>query len=208
MGLTLGRNISESLREKLLLAIGIFTVYLAFKMMLMTERGVSLILGLLLGTLIGHLLGLEGRLERAASKLNERMGGDSRFVDGILVPFLTFCVGPMTLIGSLRDGMGDPSVILAKSVMDGFSSVAFASAFGVSVLLSTIPLLIFQGSIALLGGLLGTSLPKDAISDMTGAGGILLLALAIRILGIRRVEVSDMLPSLLVVPLISSLLQA
>ncbi|MEM3371600.1 MAG: DUF554 domain-containing protein [Candidatus Korarchaeum sp.] len=207
LGLILGKNFSESLREKLLLVIGLFTMYLAVTMMLKAERGIGLILGLLLGTLIGHYLNLERRLEDLSSKLNKRIHRDSKFVDGILIPFLTFCIGPMTLVGSLRDGMGDPSIILTKSIMDGFSSVAFASAFGVGVLLSAIPLLIFQGSLSLIGMFLGESLPQAVICDITGAGGVILLALAIRILGLRRVEVSDMLPSLLVVPLLSSLVQ-
>ncbi|MCS7103356.1 MAG: DUF554 domain-containing protein [Candidatus Korarchaeum sp.] len=206
VGLILSRYFSGSLREKLLLMIGLFTVYLAVKMMLEAGREVSLILGLLTGTLVGHCLGLERRLEDLASKLNERVSMDSKLVDGLLTPFLTFCIGPMTLVGSLRDGMGDPSIILAKSVMDGFSSIAFASTFGISVLLSSIPLLIFQGSLATLGRLLGESLPQTTISDITGTGGVILLALAVRIIGIRRVEVSDMLPSLLLVPLISSVI--
>lgn len=207
LGLILGRNFSESLREKLLLVIGLFTLYLAVTMMLKAEREVSLILGLLIGTLIGHYLNLERGLEDLVSKLNKRIHGDSKLVDGILIPFLTFCIGPMTLVGSLRDGMGDPSIILAKSVMDGFSSIAFASAFGIGVLLSAILLLIFQGFLSLVGMFLGASLPQAVICDITGAGGVILLALAIRILGLRRVEVSDMLPSLLIVPLISSLVQ-
>lgn len=207
LGLVLSKNISEPLREKLLLVIGLFTVYLAVTMMLRVERGVSLVLGSLIGTLLGHYLGLERRLEGLASKLSERVGNNSNFVDGILIPFLTFCIGPMTVVGSLKDGMGDPSIILAKSVMDGFSSVAFASAFGVSVLLSAIPLLVFQGSLSLMGKFIGASLPQATVHDITGAGGIVLLALAIKLLGIRNVEVSDMLPSLLTVPLISSLIQ-
>jgi uncharacterized membrane protein YqgA involved in biofilm formation len=112
----------------------------------------------------------------------------------------------MTVIGSLRDGMGDPSIILAKSVMDGFSSIAFASAFGFSVLLSAIPLLLFQGSLSLLGRFIGNSLPLSALGEMTAAGGIILLGLALRILGIKRMNVADMLPSLLIAPLISQFL--
>lgn len=208
LGLSLRRSLSDSLKEKLILAIGLFTIYLAVRMMMEAERTLSLILGILLGTAVGHYLGLERNLENFSAGLSRRFGGDSRFLEGLLTPFLTFCVGPMTLIGSLKDGMGDPSIILAKSVMDCFSSMAFASAFGVSVLLSAFPLLVFQGSIALIGSYLGSDLPGWVINDMTAAGGIILLGLALRILGIRRVEVSDMLPSLIAVPLISAVLRA
>jgi uncharacterized membrane protein YqgA involved in biofilm formation len=168
-------------------------------MMLRADKPLGLIIGLLLGTYIGHIMKLDERLERL-SNIREKSA------DGLLVPFLTFCIGPMTVIGSLRDGMGDPSIILAKSVMDGFSSIAFASAFGFSVLLSAIPLLLFQGSLSLLGRFIGNSLPLSALGEMTAAGGIILLGLALRILGIRRMNVADMLPSLLIAPLISQFL--
>ena len=208
LGLTLRRNLSESLKEKLLLVIGLFTIYLAVKMMIGAERSLSLILGTLLGTAVGHYLGLERSLENLSAGLSRKLGGDSKFMEGLLTPFLTFCVGPMTLVGSIKDGMGDPTVILAKSVMDCFSSMAFASAFGVSVLLSAFPLFIFQGSLALIGSFLGGELPEWAIQDTMAAGGIILLGLALRILKIRRIEVSDMLPSLIIVPLISAVLGA
>ena len=199
LGLLMRRSIGEDLKGKLLSVIGLFTLYLGADMMLRADKPLGLIIGLLLGTYIGHIMKLDERLERL-SNIREKSA------DGLLVPFLTFCIGPMTVIGSLRDGMGDPSIILAKSVMDGFSSIAFASAFGFSVLLSAIPLLLFQGSLSLLGRFIGNSLPLSALGEMTAAGGIILLGLSLRILGIRRINVADMLPSLLIAPLISQFL--
>ncbi|RLF04703.1 MAG: DUF554 domain-containing protein, partial [Thermoprotei archaeon] len=125
---------------------------------------------------------------------------------GLITAFLTYCVGPMTVIGSLRDGMGDPSILLAKSVMDGAVSVAYAAAMGMGVLFSAIPLLLFQGSLATIGALAGDVLPPRAIADMTGAGGVLLLGLSLNLLKLKRVRVGNMLPALLIVPLISQLL--
>jgi uncharacterized membrane protein YqgA involved in biofilm formation len=199
LGLLMRRSIGEDLKGKLLSVIGLFILYLGADMMLRADKPLGLIIGLLLGTYIGHIMKLDERLERL-SNIREKSA------DGLLVPFLTFCIGPMTVIGSLRDGMGDPSIILAKSVMDGFSSIAFASAFGFSVLLSAIPLLLFQGSLSLLGRFIGNSLPLSALEEMTAAGGIILLGLALRILGIKRINVADMLPSLLIAPLISQFL--
>jgi len=199
IGLLMRRSVGDDLKGKLLSVIGLFTLYLGVDMMLRAERPLSLIIGLLSGTYIGHMMKLDERIERISNIRNKS-------AEGLLVPFLTFCIGPMTVIGSLRDGMGDPSIILAKSVMDGFSSIAFASAFGFSVMLSAIPLLLFQGSLSLLGRFIGDSLPLSALEEMTAAGGIILLGLALRILGIKRINVADMLPSLIITPLISQFL--
>jgi len=202
-GLALKRKVPEERGDVIFTAVGLFTLYLGVSMSLEARSPVSLILGLLVGTLIGEAVGLEDALERWAEGLRERVGGGSRFVEGMMVAFLTYCVGPMTVVGSLRDGMGDPSIILAKSVMDGFVSVAYAAAMGVGVAFSAIPLLAFQGSLAALGALAGASLPERAVADMTAAGGLILLGLGINLLRLRRIRVGNMLPALAVVPLIS-----
>lgn len=105
----------------------------------------------------------------------------------------------------MRDGMGDPSIIMAKSIMDGFTSMAYAAALGPGVIFSSIPLLLFQGSLSLVGSFVGASLPEAAIGDLTGAGGIILLGLAVDLLDLKRIRVGNMLPSLVVAPLISIL---
>ncbi len=174
-------------------------------MALETRNPVGLILSLLVGTLAGEKTRLEDILEKAAEYLRSKAGGDSNFVEGLVTAFLTFCVGPMTVIGSIRDGMGDPSILMAKSVMDGFASMAYAAALGPSVVFSSIPLFLFQGSLSIAGSLIGTSLPEAAIGDLTGAGGVILLGLALNLLKIRRIKVGNMLPSLLMAPLISIL---
>ena len=202
-GLALKRRIPEEKGDVVFTAVGLFTLYLGVSMALEAKSPVSLILGLLVGTLVGEAIGLEDALEWLAEGLRERVGGGSRFVEGMMVAFLTYCVGPMTVVGSLRDGMGDPSIILAKSVMDGFVSVAYAAAMGVGVAFSAIPLLAFQGSLAALGALAGASLPERAVADMTAAGGLILLGLGINLLKLRRIRVGNMLPALAAVPLIS-----
>lgn len=202
-GLALKRRIPEEKGDVIFTVVGLFTLYLGVSMSLEAKSPVSLILGLLVGTLIGEAVGLEDALERWAEGLREKVGGGSKFVEGMMVAFLTYCVGPMTVVGSLHDGMGDPSIILAKAVMDGFVSVAYAAAMGVGVAFSAIPLLAFQGSLAALGALAGASLPERAVADMTAAGGLILLGLGINLLKLRRIRVGNMLPALAAVPLIS-----
>lgn len=203
VGLLFGERLGESGKETVFQVVGLFTFYLAIDMSLKAKNPVGLILSLLLGTLLGEWMGLEDFMERGAEGLRVRFGGDSNFVEGLITAFLTFCVGPMTVVGSLRDGMGDPSIILAKSVMDGFTSMAYAAALGPGVLFSSIPLLLFQGSLSIVGYLAGASLPEAAVGDLTGAGGIILLGLALNLLKLKKVKVGNMLPSLLLAPLFS-----
>ncbi len=186
--------------------VGLFTFYLGVDMALKTSNPVGLILGLLLGTAVGEKLSLDTRVKNWAENLRRKVGGDSLFVEGMMTAFITFCVGPMTVVGALKDGMGDPSIIMAKAVMDGFTSAAYASAMGIGVLFSVIPLLIFQGGLALVGSLIGLSLPVSAVADLTGAGGVILLGLALDLLKVKEVRVTNMLPSLITVPLTSAIL--
>jgi len=205
-GLLLRRKVAKGRSDVVFHVIGLFTFYLGLQMALKTANPVSLILGLLVGTLVGEYLGLESLMEGGAERLKQKVGGDSDFVEGMMTAFLTFCIGPLTIVGSLRDGMGDPSIIMAKAVMDGFTSMAYASALGLGVLFSTVPLLMFQGSLALIGSFIGTTLPEAMISDLTGAGGIILLGLALNLLNLKKIRVGNMLPSLITVPLISLIL--
>ncbi len=207
VGVLLKRKLPKDSSSVVFNVVGLFTLYLGLDMAQETSNPVSLILGLLLGTIIGEYLGLEDLMEGSAEKLREKVGGDSDFVEGMMTAFLTFCVGPMTIIGSIKDGMGDPSILLAKSVMDGFASMAYATALGIGVVFSAIPLLLFQGSLTIIGSLSGYLLPTEVVADLTGAGGIILLGLAIKLLKLREMRVGNMLPSLLTVPLISFLLK-
>ncbi len=207
IGILLKRRLPKGGSSVIFNVVGLFTLYLGLDMAQKTSSPVSLILGLLVGTIIGECMRLEDLMEGSAEKLRKKIGGDSNFVEGMITAFLTFCIGPMTIVGSIRDGMGDPSIILAKAVMDGFASMAYATALGMGVIFSAIPLLLFQGSLTIVGSLSGYLFPSKVIADLTGAGGIILLGLAIRLLKLREIKVGNMLPSLLTVPLISFLLK-
>ena len=205
-GLLLKRRIPEESGDAVFSVVGLFTIYLGVSMALKAEDPVSLILGLLVGTLIGEACKLEDVLEKGVEQLRRRVGGGSEFVEALMTAFLTYCVGPMTIVGSLRDGMGDPSILLAKAVMDGFVSIAYAAAMGIGVMFSALPLLAFQGSLALLGAVAGASLPPRTVASITATGGLVLLGLGVNLLKLRRLRVGNMLPALVVVPLISHLL--
>lgn len=187
---------------------------------------VLVVLGsLLIGSVLGSLLRIEERLEGLAGAVQRHFaaraggsgGGDDpgggdvaagreRFVEGWLSASLLFCVGPLTILGSLSDGMGRGIEQLAlKSVLDGFAALAFASTFGIGVLLSAVSVLVVQGSLTVVGVLLGSVLPAAHIAALTATGGLLLAGIGLRLLRLKDVPVGDMLPALAVAPLLTQL---
>lgn len=185
---------------------------------------VLIVLGsLLIGGILGSLLRIEDRLEGLAGVIQawfaRRGGGRSaetttaddasareRFIEGWLTASLLFCVGPLTILGSLSDGLGRGiDQLLLKSVLDGFAALAFASSFGVGVLLSAVSVGVVQGLLTVAGVLLGSVLPDAHIAALTAAGGLMLVGIALRLLRIKQVAVGDLLPALVVAPLLTQL---
>jgi len=206
-GVAVGRRLTARAEEAVFTVVGLFTAYLGLQMSLETRHPVSMVLGMLLGTLLGEYCDLNAWMNRVADHLRVRVGGGSRFVEGLVTAFLTYCIGPMTIIGSIEDGMGNHSIILAKAIMDGFVSIAYAASMGIGVAFSALPLVAFQGSLALLGSFAGYFIDAPLVSDLTGAGGLMLLALSLNLLALKKVRVANMLPSLITVPLLSLLLR-
>ncbi|MCC6003756.1 MAG: DUF554 domain-containing protein [Thermofilum sp.] len=200
-GLALRRSISPEKTTFITDTLGLFTVAIGIQMSLQTRSPLVLIISLLSGALLGELAGIEPRLEKISERISRSRS--QSVVEGMITPFLTFCIGPMTVVGSIRDGLGDPSILLAKSVMDGVASVAFAASLGVGVVLSSILVLAFQGSLAVFGALTGAMLPERSILELTAAGGVLLVGVGVNLLGLRKIRVANMLPSLLFAPLLS-----
>lgn len=170
---------------------------------------VLVVLGsVILGGLAGSLLRLEQRLEDVGSLLQRRLSGatDSaerrRFVDGFVTASLVFCVGPLTVLGSLQDGLGDGIELLAlKATLDGFAALAFAASLGWGVVASALSVVVVQGALTVLGFMSGRVLDEAALAALTATGGLLLVGVALRLLRIRPMPVADLLPALLVAPL-------
>lgn len=166
----------------------------------------------LVGGITGSLLGLETGVERLGGWLQRRLVGDSasadraRFVEGFVVASLVFCTGPLTILGALNDGLGNGAdQLLLKSALDGFAAIAFAAAFGWGVAASVVTVLTVQGSLTVLGAVLGDVLPEAHLAAVTATGGVLLVGVALRLLRIREIAVADLLPALLVAPALVSL---
>ncbi len=166
------------------------------------------------GGVIGALLRLEARLEGLGAVLQRRLtrgetGGEARrrFVEGYVTASLVFCVGPLTVLGSLQDGMGDGIELLTlKAVLDGFAALAFAASLGWGVTASALTVLVVQGGLTVLGVLAGEVMSDAATAAMTATGGVLLLGVGLRLLRLRAVPVGDLLPALVIAPVAAALL--
>lgn len=162
---------------------------------------IVVLLALLFGTLIGSAPRLEDRINDLGEWTRSRVGGGGRFVDGIVTATLLFCVGPMAILGSLQDGLGQGATqLVTKAILDGFASIAFASAFGIGVMFAAIPLALYQGSLTALGWALGSVMPADEVAALSVAGGLILMGLGVRLLNLKPVRVADMLPALVLAP--------
>jgi uncharacterized protein len=170
----------------------------------------------LVGGIIGSLLRLEDRLESFGGLLQRfavrRFGGGSgheervRFIQGFVTSSLVFCTGPLTILGSINEGLGKGAdQLLLKAALDGFAAIAFAAVYGWGVAASVIVLIVLQGGLTLLGAALGDVVPEAHVSALAATGGLLLVGVALRLLDIKQVKVADLLPALLVAPLLTEL---
>lgn len=164
---------------------------------------------LLIGGIAGSLLRLEQRVESLGGWLQSRLSSGSgsverhRFIEGFVVSSLVFCTGPLTILGSLNDGLGNGAdQLFLKAALDGFAAIAFAASFGWGVAASAVTVIAVQGSLTLLGLALGDVLPDAQLAAITATGGLLLVGVALRLLRIREIPVADLLPALLVAPVL------
>jgi hypothetical protein len=209
IGLLFGARIPDKLKETVIAGMGLFTAAMGIQMFLKTENPLIVLGALLIGTLLGEWWRIEDGLHNLGKVLEQRFSkvdddGSNKFVRGFLTASLLFCVGPMTILGSIQDGLtGDYNLLAVKSVLDGFASLAFASTLGVGVLFSTIIVFVFQGGISLFAAQLDAIITPSMMNELTATGGVILLGLAISsLLEIKKIRVGNMLPALAVAPLI------
>ena len=164
---------------------------------------------LVIGGIVGSLLRLEQRVEGLGGWLQRRLSGEAdsveraRFIEGFVTASLVFCTGPLTILGSLSDGLGHGAdQLYLKATLDGFAAIAFAASFGWGVTASALTVLVVQGAITAFGAALGDVLPDAQLAAITAAGGLMLVGVALRLLRIREIAVADLLPGLLVAPLL------
>ena len=201
-GLRLRRRLPERMRETVMQAIGLATLLIGVQMALQTRNVLGTIVSLALGAVIGEGLHIEEGLEDLGQWAERRLGGgdgQQTFASAFVTSSLLFCVGPLTLLGAIQDGLGQPPTLLyTKSLLDGISSVAIGAGLGAGVLLSAVTVLVYQGAITLAAGLLQRLMTPEMTRELTATGGMLIVGLGLGILQIRRIRVGSLLPALLV----------
>lgn len=201
VGLVLHDRLPQKVKVIVFQGLGLSTIVIGVKMALNFETLVPLVFSMLLGGIFGECIRLEERLEKAGDFCKSRINSSNpRFSEGMITAFIVFCVGSMTIVGSIDEGLrGDPSLLYTKSVLDGFAAVALASTFGIGVLFSVVPLVLFQSSLTLLAYQAQQLFTPAVINQLTAVGGILLIGLAFNLLDIKKVKVTNMLPALAVI---------
>jgi len=209
IGLIFGARIPDKLKETVIAGMGLFTAAMGIQMFLKTENPLIVLGSLLIGTLLGEWWRIEDGLQNLGKILEQRFSkagddGSNKFVRGFLTASLLFCVGPMTILGSIQDGLtGDYNLLAVKSVLDGFASLAFTSTLGVGVMFSTLVIFVFQGGISLLAVELNAIVTPSMLNELTATGGVILIGLALSsLLEIKKIRVGNMLPALAIAPLI------
>lgn len=204
-GTTIGVLIQSRLPKKIIEIIfqvmGLFTLLLGMMMALKMQHFVIGIGSLVLGSIIGELIGLEKYMNRFSEWVKSKIKlKNEKFSDGLITAFLLYCMGSLTILGAIEEGInGNPELLLMKSLMDGVSSVALASALGIGVGFSAIPLLIYQGGLTLLAGSIGSFFTEPIINELSAVGGVLLIGLGINILEIKKLRILNMIPALIIV---------
>ncbi|MDR2847468.1 MAG: DUF554 domain-containing protein [Bacteroidales bacterium] len=204
IGLLFKKNLPEKLQDVYFQAVGLFTLLLGVKMSLDISSPLLVVLSLVLGGFIGTKLKLNERTEQMGDYIKTKTKSQNdRFTEGITTAFLLFCIGSMTIVGAIEEGLGNTSdLLLTKALMDFFSAIMLASGLGIGVLFSFIPLLIFQGGITLVVSLVGKDIPAAIITEISVVGGIILIGLGLSLLKIKKMELINFLPALLLICLL------
>jgi uncharacterized membrane protein YqgA involved in biofilm formation len=206
VGVGLKGGIPAPFKETVSSAIGLAVLLIGAKSALQTDALLLVIMSLALGSLIGEALRIEDRLEHMGRGIGRRMAGSE---EGVAKAFVTaslvFCVGAMAVVGSLESGLtGNHQTLYAKSLLDGVTSIIFASTLGFGVIFSALAVLLYQGAITLSAAYLKPFLTPPVVTQMTAVGGLLILAIGINILGLKRLRIGNMLPAIFI-PLIYDL---
>ena len=210
VGILLKKGISENISNAIMKVMGLMMILIGLQSALKTEVMLCVIVCLVVGTIFGEAIKLDDKINIAGdfAKKKLKVSGDSgsKFTEGFVTATLLFCIGSMTIVGSLEAGINhNNSILFAKSIMDGISSVVFASTFGIGVMLSAAILLITQGGLTLLAASASTLLTTPVVTEMSAVGGIILLGMAINMLDLNKpgktIKIANMIPAIFLPPL-------
>ena len=199
IGIIFKKKLPQKAIDVVFQGIGLVTFGIGISMFLKSDWLIVVVMAILAGAITGGLLQLDKRIESLSLRLKNRFKKTGEhFSEGLITAFLLYCMGAMTILGAIDEGLGNGAELLfTKSILDGFASIALASALGVGVIFSIVPLFIYQGGITLLAFYLGSFFDMAIINELSATGGILLCGLGLNILKLTKIKVMDMLPALL-----------
>jgi len=203
VGILLGSRFNETLKNALIQALGLVVLLIGVSMALKTENVLILTASILLGTAIGETIKIENWLERMGARIERKFKG-SKFAEGFVSSTLLFCVGSMAIVGPIQEGLtGDTTILLTKSMLDGVAAITLSSTLGIGVMFSSVSVLVYQGFFTLLASFISPYMTQHVVAEITATGGLLIMAIGLKLLEIKNLKVGNMLPSLLVAPLIA-----
>lgn len=204
-GIIIHSKLPKKITDTAFHGIGLFTIILGVMMAVKTNNLLIMIFSIVIGAIIGEIIDIDKRINYLGEWLKKRFKTkNERFSEGFITAFLLFCMGSMTILGAFEDGIyGTPNLLVAKSVLDGFSSIFLATTMGIGVLFSFIPLLFFQGGLTLFAVYMQSIFTDVMINELTAVGGVMLVGLGISILEIKKIRILNMLPSLIIVVILT-----
>ena len=208
IGIFFKKIINSEINKKIFFALGLFTIVLGISMAIKTTNYILMLSSVVLGTIIGEHYDWDTIINSAIEGLKNKLKiKDQNFTDGFLTAFLLYCIGSMTIVGAIEEGLGQvPNILYTKAIMDGISSIFLASTFGIGVLFSVIPMFVFQSGITLFAYYFQDYFSLELIDQIGSVGGILILAIGLKILGYKNINPTNMLPSIIVVILLQILI--
>lgn len=203
VGASAGNQIPEQYRDLVLSGLGLVTMGLGVKLFLESKNVLVVAAAIALGGILGMALGIQNGIESLAEWAKHTLGGEGRFVEAIVTPSILFCVGPTTLLGCLQDGLEKKIELLAlKSTLDLFAAMFLAASLGWGVLLSAVVVLVFQGALTLAARpLKPLASDPELLAEVSGTGGIMMLAIGLGLLEIKHLPTADFLPAIFLAPL-------
>ena len=212
VGLLFKKGIPEKVSTAAMIGLGACTLYIGISGSLCGENVLILIASVVLGAIVGTLLNIDGGINSLAQKVENKFrkeGSDVSIAEGLITATLLFCVGSMTVTGSIQAGItGDNTILITKATLDLVSAMMLASSLGIGVLLSAVAVFIIQGGLVLFAGLIAPFMSTAAINEMTCAGSILIIMIGTNLMGITKIKVADYLPAIVFAPVICNIVSA
>ena len=203
LGRAIGKYLNETIRRTLMAGLGLAVLLIGLQMAMKSQQLLIMIGSLIGGGVLGEICGIERRLENIGMSLQKRFFGAGTVAQAFVTASLIYCVGAMAIMGSVQDGLGGtPTILYAKSALDGIASIALSSTLGIGVIFSIVPLALYQGAITLFAGFAKVILTEPVVLEMNAVGGLLITAISLDLLGIRKLPVGNLLPGIFLVPVL------